>query len=181
MTDQTPADATEWTGYYGTAHHIPADAYTTLPATQDFWIITGPHWSPAWTQYMLGLVTLADVAGVGPARLHRPGVTHELLVVALNPDHGPYNTDTVRANQIHTLRPVNVCEQFIASDDQARNITALCAKACVDGVLSPEPGDGAGILRDGWRHAIKLTLEHPHHGPLATQNGPGHPATPQQS
>lgn len=181
MTDPTPAEATEWTGIYGTAAHIPADAYTDSPATIDFWIITGPHWSPAWTQYMVGLVTLADVDGIDPARLQRPGVTHELLVVALNPDHGPYNADTVRANQIHTLRPVNLCEQFTATDDQARNLTSLCVKACVDGVLSPEPGDGSGIIRDFWHYAIEQTLEHPHHGPLTAQEDTGQPGTTHQT
>ncbi|MDX3748711.1 hypothetical protein [Streptomyces sp. AK08-02] len=163
MTAQKYAETSEWAGIYGTAVRIPADAYTDAPATIDFWIITGPHWSPAWTQYMLGIVTLADVAGVDPARLQRPGVTHELLVVALDPDHGPYDAGKIRASQLHTLRPVNVCEQFTATDGQARDLAVLCAKACVDGHLSPEPGDGAGILRAGWRHSIEQTLEHPHH------------------
>uniref|UniRef100_UPI0007C7DF67 hypothetical protein n=1 Tax=Streptomyces graminilatus TaxID=1464070 RepID=UPI0007C7DF67 len=175
MTDQTPAEATEWTGTYGTAERVPADAYTGSPATIDFWIITGAHWSPAWSQYMLAILSLADIAGVDPARLHRPGVTHELLVVALNPDHGPYDADKVRANQLHTLRPVNVCEQFTTTDHQARDLAALCARACVDGVLSPEPGDGAGILRDGWRHSIEQALEHPRHAPLVATDDPQRP------
>jgi hypothetical protein len=154
----------EITGDYGTAHRIPTAHYREdNPAALDAWIITAACWHPAWSQYLLCLISLADLDDVPPVTKSTPDVTHELLVVALNPDHGPYDASTVRPDGLHHLTPVNIASQFTATDDQARRIAHLCARAVVDGRLTPETGDAPTLIRSWWHVRITQTLEHPHH------------------
>lgn len=168
MTDPTQPD--ELHGAFGTAHRIPRDTYRdSHPAGLDGWVITAPCWHPLWSQYNLGVVSLADVPGVPPAKLQRPGVTHELSVVALNPEHGPYDARKLPADGLHFLTPVNIAEQFTATDDQARNLALLYARAVVDGILCPETADAPDVIRAVWHSSIHQTLAHdqdPHHGHL---------------
>lgn len=156
------------TGTHGTAHRVPPAHYRAdSPAGLDSWVITAPCWHPLWSQYSLSVITLADLPGVPPARKQDPSATHELLVVALNPDHGPYDakTITLTAGGLFFLRPVNIAAQFTATDDQARDLAGLCARAVVDGLLNPETGDAPERIRAAWRWTIRRTLEHPHHTP----------------
>ncbi|MFG2699551.1 hypothetical protein [Streptomyces sp. NPDC048386] len=164
----TPTDPDELTGSFGTARRIPRDAYRgTSPAALDGWVITAPGWHPLWSQYHLGVVTLADVPGAPPANITRPGATHELNVVALNPDHGPHTPTTILANGLRYLTPVNIAEQFTTTDDQARQLAYLCARAVIHGVLNPESADAPERIRAAWHSTIHQTLQHdhaPHHG-----------------
>jgi hypothetical protein len=168
----TPTEPDELTGPFGTAHRIPHTDYRdTQPAGLDSWIITAPCWHPLWSQYNLGVVSLADFPGMPPARRQRPGVTHELSIVALNPEHGPYDARTIsRTGQpLAFLLPVNIAEQFTTTDDHARHLALLCARAVVDGILCPETADAPDRIRAAWRTSIHQTLEHqhdPHHGRL---------------
>lgn len=166
----TPTEPDELTGAYGTARRVPRDRYRdSHPAGLNAWIITAPCWHPIWSQYQLGVVSLADIPGVPPARLQRPGVTHELNVVALNPDHGPYDARHLPDEGLHFLTPVNIAEQFTTTDEQARNLAQLCARAVVDGLLIPETADAPDGIRAAWRSSIHQTLAHdhdPHHGRL---------------
>jgi len=167
MTDQQPD---ELTGALGTAVRVPPANYRDDNlAGLDCWIITAPSWHPVWSQYALAVVSLADFDGLPPAHKKRAGVTHELLVLALNPEHGPYDARTLRTGDLRHLEPVNICEQFTSTDDQARHLAYLCVRAIVDGVLIPETGDAPDRIRAAWRSSIHQTLDHehdPHHGHL---------------
>lgn len=161
--------ADELTGPYGTAARIPPASYAEVsPAALEGWIITAPCWHPLWSQYVLSAITLADVPGVPPARKLREGVTHELMVLALSPDHGPYDAAKIGApGSLRFLTPHNVAEQFTGTDDQARELAALCARAVVDGLLCPETADAPNRIRESWRVAIHQTIDHfrdPNHG-----------------
>lgn len=163
------SEPAEWSGPYGTAKRIPRANYPDTTTTLDAWIITAPIWHPLWSQYMLALITLADVPGMPPAVIERPDATHQVIVMTLNPEHGPYDATTVREDTLRFLRPGNIGEQFTATDDQAREIAALCVRACVDGVLSPETADAPDRIRAAWRSSIQKTVDHdrdPHHGRL---------------
>lgn len=153
-------------GEYGTARRIPHEKYAQAnPAALDGWIITAPCWHPHWSQYRLGIVSLAAFPGLPPAKLQRPDVTHELTVTALDPRHGPYDALDLPADGLHYLTPVNVGEQFTTTDEEARRLGFLCAKAVVDGLLIPETGDAPERLRAAWRWTIRRTLQHPDHTP----------------
>ncbi|MFF5842154.1 hypothetical protein ACFY74_11875 [Streptomyces massasporeus] len=161
----TTPEHDELTGPYGTARRIPRDTYRdSHPAGLEGWIITAPCWHPLWSQYNLGVVSLADIPDLPPANLQRPGVTHELSVVALNPDFGPYDALHLPAHGLRFLTPVNVAEQFTTTDDRARELAALCARAVVHGVLCPETADAPERVRAAWHSSITQTLAHPDHG-----------------
>jgi hypothetical protein len=164
MNPSQPSAPTEFTGPYGTAHRIPhANYHDQNPAALDAWIITADCWHPTWSQYLLAVVTLADIDGIPPANKRGTDVTHELLVIVLNPEHGPYDAATATTKTLQHLTPVNIAEQFTTTDDQARTLTELCARACVDGVLTPENGDAPDRIRAYWRSTIRQTLDHDHH------------------
>jgi hypothetical protein len=105
-----------------TARLLPPGHHADHPAVLAIWIITAPDAHPLWSQYALSAVTLADLPGVPEARKRNDTVTHELTVLALNPDHGPYDNATVE--RMRYLGPVNVVEQFTATDEHARELTA---------------------------------------------------------
>ncbi|MCX4974259.1 hypothetical protein [Streptomyces sp. NBC_00620] len=157
------------TGKYGTVTRVPAETHADNPAALDQWILTAPEWHPIWDQYVIGLISLADLPNTPPPFRQRPGVTHELVVFALNPEHGPHEAATFNSRSLAeaVLTPVNVVEQFTCTDDQARDLVRLCATACVNGVLTPETGDAPDRYRAAWRQSIHQTLNHlldPHHG-----------------
>ncbi|MFC8676741.1 hypothetical protein ACFUEN_29150 [Streptomyces griseorubiginosus] len=162
------------TGPHGSARRIPPASYTAeKPAGVDGWIITAPGYHPLWSQYALGVVSLADIPGVPAANKHRADVTHELHVFAVNPEAGPVDATAIGPDGVPYLTPVNVCEQFITTDDTARRLAFLCVRAVVDGLLNPETGDAPELIRATWSTAIRETLEHPNHpGPVQTDGGP---------
>jgi hypothetical protein len=158
-----------YTGQHGTAHRIPAATYTSTPATLDAWILTAPGYHPAWTQYLLALVTLADMPGIPTAHKQRPDTTHELIVMTLDPHPRPYDAPTLHPENLRFLLPVNISEQVTATDDQARELTALCARAVCEGLLNPETADAPTAIRARWSSTIQQTIAHdrdPHHGRL---------------
>lgn len=158
------------TGAFGAAHRIPPGHYQgSHPAGLDSWIITAPAWHPHWSQYNLGVVSLAAIPGLPPANLQRPHVTHELSVVALDPRHGPYDANDLPDGGLRFLLPPNIAEQFTTTDAQARRLALLCARAVVDGLLCPETAGAAERIRAAWHSSIHQTLAHdhdPHHGRL---------------
>jgi hypothetical protein len=154
-------------GAFGAAHRIPATNFPDNKTTLDAWIITAPYWHPLWSQYVLAVITLADLPGVPPAHKERPDVTHQVLVMTLDPNSGPYDAATV--TELHFLQPGNIAAQFTTTDDQARDLAPLCVRAVVDGLLTPETADAPAKTRAAWRQVIHQTLEHhrdPHHGRL---------------
>jgi hypothetical protein len=153
----------ELTGSYGTARRIPRTNYD-VQATLDCWIITAPAWHPIWSQYALGLVSLADIPDLPPANRQRADVTHELHVVALNPEYGPYDARAIGTGDLRYLTPVNIAEQFVATDEQACQLAQLCVRGVVDGLLVPETADAPERVRAAWHSSIHKTLAHPDHG-----------------
>lgn len=171
----------ELTGDLGTARRVPDGAFADRPAALTLWIITAPAWHPLWSQYSLSVVSLADIPGTPPAIKKFPGATHELLVMALNPDHGPYDAHTVRSDTLHHLTPINIAEQFTTTDTQAQQLATLCVRAVVDGRLNPETADAPERIRASWSQAIEETLDHASHdrpgsdAPTAPAPAPGEP------
>lgn len=134
----------------------------------DGWIVTAPIWHPLWSQYFIGLIDLADRPDCPPAILHRPGMTHEVAVMSLSPDHGPYDADLIGDRQTMVyLAPANVVEQFATEDDRAREVITLLVQAVLNGMLSPEASESPEAIRLAWAQSIHQTLDHyrdPHHG-----------------
>jgi hypothetical protein len=161
-------------GPYGTVHPVPhpepnepglADASrAALRVCLSTYLIDAPAYHPAWTQYVMSVVTLRDEPGVEPAVRKFPEATHEILVLALNPETGPQTVETMighcRTGRLPFLRPVNIAEQIEATDDEAEAVAWLAARAVVHGHLSPEPPFGYESLRAQWHAACTKTLAH---------------------
>ncbi len=126
-------------------------------ATVAFWFIHAPGQSPAWDKYGLGVVHLRDVPGQSRPPVRRfPSMTHEVLLVAYDPQRDPQATDPESWSPLH---PVNLCEQVaLPGDAAAAELLDLCARAVVAGVLWAEaPLAGQ---REPWRSALAQTASH---------------------
>lgn len=141
---------------------------TAVPITLDpdnprhgtaWWLLTGP-WHPLWTQFTLSVIPLRDTPGLPPAKLHYPGATHELLVMALNPCHIHTPQGLANDQPLHYLEPYGVrgtCQIYAlltAADEELPAIAEACAKACISGELSPLPGPDPAQDRAAWANYI---------------------------
>lgn len=127
------------------------------------WLLTAPAAHPAWSQYSLQVVSLAPFEGLPTATLKFPGATHELMLVVIDPKAGPFTEARIRAGDwpgLPFLVPVNVCEQFEATDDEMRSLAALCARGVVNGTLWPETADAPSRVREAWLGSMVRTLAH---------------------
>jgi hypothetical protein len=160
-------------GPYGEVVHVPmldesADydpkARAALATHRGTWLIDAPVYHPAWSQYVLHVISLADAPDVPPATLKFVGATHELLLVAIDPGPGRQTVETVQGHcltgKLPFLTPVNIAEQFECTDDEIRQVAWLCARAVVQGFLNPETGDGPARVRESWLQACVKTLAH---------------------
>lgn len=133
--------------------------------TVTWWLLTG-DWHPIWPQFVISVVTLADQPGRPPAKLHFPGATHELVVMALNPGEPPvrHSPLTLTSGGIRAvggwLEPVDVVHQFTATDAEMTQLADLCAWGCVVGGLTPSTDDAREVLREHWLQACVKTLAH---------------------
>lgn len=157
-------------GKYGRADRVPLSNFPDAPAQLISWIVTAPGWNRFWSQYMIAVVSLADFPGHEPAHLQYPEATHELLVIALNPDHGPYHAETTtQDNPVKYMLPYNVVEQFTTTDERAIEICHGLTHAVVEGMLCPETIESPTAVKGSWARAISRTLDHyrdPSHGHL---------------
>lgn len=148
----------KYEGVCGDALRIPDDRLGS-GFTVACWIVTAPVFHPLWPQYSVSVVSLREHPEAVPPKLHRPGMTHELCVLALNPEHGPYGNDT-RTEDLRYLTPVNIAEQFTATDEIAARLCQLSVRAVCDGLVSPETADAPERIRAQWRHMLEATLDH---------------------
>lgn len=126
-------------------------------ATVACWWLDCPGQSPAWRHYLLAVVHLRPIEGQEHAPVVTvPGSTHELMVVALDPDRGPNPEDTETWGY---LRPTNVVEQLeLPDDDAASQLAHLSAQAVVDGVLWAEPPLSGQV--EPWRTSMIQSAAH---------------------
>jgi hypothetical protein len=153
-------------GPYGFAERFPFDATDPRAAqTVAYWLITAPSFHPVWSQYVLACVRLDDdVEGFPPPNRKFDGATHEILLVALDPTDGPVDMAAMDryalSGQLPILTPVNICEQFTATDAEMRELAQLAAHGVVAGALNPETGDAPTRIREQWLSAMVKTLAH---------------------
>lgn len=163
--DQMPNGmSTSFHGPYGTALRLDIPDRPEAAQTVDHWLITAPPYHPLWSQYVLCVVRLDDLPGWPAPYRQFEGATHELIVVTLNPEHGPYDVDKMagyaNAAKLPILTPVNIAHQLTASDDELREVAALAAWAVVNGHLNPETADAPERIRRAWLASLTKTLAH---------------------
>jgi len=148
-------------GAAGTATRLHPDLAgaerTEQAATVACWWLDCPGQSPAWRHYLLAVVHLRPIDGQehDPV-ITVPGATHEVMVVALNPEANPDPEDTATW---WFLRPHNVMEQIELPDDEAAiQLAEHAAHAVVKGVLWAEPPLSGQV--EPWRTSILKTAAH---------------------
>lgn len=161
----------EFRGAWASAHELPSmpprEGMPEQVATLSHWFVHAPAAHPLWPQYLFFCVHLRDVEGQSRPPFRRwPDASHELLLLALNPELGPWAPETFAEKMLAPravsawLSPPNVVEQLrAATDPQAVELTVLLAHALVDGHVPIEPDD----VRNGrarWREVIDSTMQH---------------------
>ncbi len=150
-------------------HDIKDPANT---ATLSSWLIFAPGQTPAWSHYIVFGFHLRDIPGAKPAMKRDPRATHEVMILALNPDMGPGITvenftdrqDLCRAKGTGWfLKPANLAKQFEGTDEELIKLTDLLAKRVVEGALPAEPPLSGG---DYWTPYLQHTLLEMRSGPV---------------
>lgn len=152
-------------GPHGKAELIEIPVTPQAAETVCAWLITSPGWHPFWEHYVFTVVRLTDDMPGFPAPHHEfEGTTHEMLMVALNPDEGPFDAEKIKGyfedGGLPYLTPVNVCEQFIATDEEMLELTLWGVRAIVNGQMSPEPPFSASTHSKNWLVSMTKTLAH---------------------
>lgn len=151
----------EFSGVAGTAFTVELPPPDDRPnpnsvASLGRWNLTLPNQHPFWDRYVLCLCHLRDCAGLSPAIKHRPGVTHEIAVFAIDPD---FPESAFQNGGVCVLEPVNYCCQFDSpSDQKAYDIAQAMVQQLVDGQPLAEPSGVTGA-RDLFDQAVAAMLE----------------------
>jgi hypothetical protein len=138
-------DVTERARKFGT--ECPQD-----DASIAVWFVHAPWMAPlcAWHWHYVGLIHLRDLPGQSKPAVHTlAGSTHELIVLALDPQFKP-DLNAAEWEQPKFLSPVSIVQQFIAANDaEALKRIEEGLALCVEGRLSLE-SDG----RLPWRNLL---------------------------
>jgi hypothetical protein len=133
-------------------------------SAMDMYLVHIPSAHPLWPSYWLTGVHLRDVPGQDkPPHKQFQNASHELLLVALNPECGPYTqenmVDKIKAGG-HWLTPVNMVQQTEdLTDEQFNTLLLDVLKALLYGLLPAEPDDYIGS-HDRWAECVRQTALH---------------------
>lgn len=156
-------------GAHGRAERVPLGDGPEWAETVCSWLLTAPWAHLLWSQYNLVVVRLRDgVPGFPPPKRQFDGATHELIVVALNPEHGDarglFTPAALRGFTdgpgLPMLTPANIAEQIEATDAEAAELAELAARAVVNARLCPETDDAPDRIRMDWKASLVKTLAH---------------------
>ena len=111
------------------------------------WLINVPGCHPFWSWWIVSAVHLRPIEGVKPARLQRPTSTHELMILALNPECGEPDPNDYHAwvdrqraeKRAHFMTPADLSHQVdAATDEMVTEVCRLLVKAFCDGGSGPD-------------------------------------------
>lgn len=112
------------------------------PAALDLWLVHAPAAHPFWKYFIVSAVSLADAPNTPPAVVARPGATHELMVIALDPTFTPEQAWCSEGEERWSrfmLRPLNLAAQVVdLTDEQMNELAYLFVRACCYGQASPD-------------------------------------------
>jgi hypothetical protein len=100
------------------------------------WFIYCPTAHPLWYAYLLSVIHLREIPDMPPPIIYLPGATHEIILVAMDPEYNPSQSPNPYP---YRLVPTNFVAQFIAeSDGEARKKCMVALAEIVKGLLSPD-------------------------------------------
>lgn len=133
-------------------HNNPDDS------TVNGWIVNAPWSHPIWPNVAVLCIHLRDQPNqTQPPVKHLEGATHEIIVLALDPDHVP----EIDGERLRFLQPSNFVGQFKTTDDDAAAaiIDTMVARICA-GTLNPDTDaqtQWVGLFGD---HCFKPMFKH---------------------
>jgi hypothetical protein len=103
------------------------------------WVIEAPWAHPAWHSYSLCLLHLRPLADKRPTTFYLDDATHEIWLMAMNPDKDRNSLIADGITRGHWLSPLNFVAQFIEiSDELAFERIRKTVQLVCDGKLSPD-------------------------------------------
>lgn len=132
------------------------------------YLITAQGQAP-WDQYLLAAIRLTEAEGWPAPVLQFDGATHEIMMLALDPDKGPYAPGDMETRfgpgapedgKLPVLIPINVAVQFTATDGEMETLLQYAALGVVKGRLPAEPMFGQQSHHDQWLGTLVKTLAH---------------------
>jgi hypothetical protein len=124
------------------------------PACLAGWLVDRPGAHPWWHNYIVAVVHLRDVPGVGAAKKQYPEAAYEFQIVTVNPEECPVPDPD--AGHWPFLIPPDVIHQFHGvKDEDAVRICELAVSAIADGLLSPDSD-----FRSAWKASLETTVRH---------------------
>lgn len=149
-----PTKRPDRTGHHGRAWQCshPDDAQS--PASIAAWLVHPSRAHPDWSYWLIGAIALDPARGVDRHALQFAEATHELAIVALNPEH-PL-PDPVRWQDAAYVEPPEIkCQVELPArtgDHAARNMVVMMVRAIIEQGMSPD-----GCNRNYWYSAINRT------------------------
>ena len=154
-------------GPYGKAEEIEVPDDPRNKATLAHWLVTAPAYHPFWSQYVVLVLSLADMEGIPPAKKKFQGATHELMELALEPneDHAPHTAASLveryhAGKTLPFLQPINQALQFEGTDEEIIALGRWAVWGIMNGQLNAETADAPDRIREQWEIALGKTLKH---------------------
>lgn len=122
------------------------------------WILHAPGSHPFWTWYLLMGTSLRETPTLPPSFRHFPGATHELIVLALHPEHEPPRPTgkfSERGRLVYLMPPDQCHQTMHVTDEQFTEMVGLFAKAVAEGYLVPDQDH-----RQAWAESMAQTTDH---------------------
>lgn len=120
------------------------------------WLVRCPGAHPFWSFHTIQAISLAEhPEQPNPPFLRFPGATHELMVLALNPEHDAGIDPDVMESMKWMVPPDFAGQAILPSDAHAKELVEFAARACCDGVIVPDSD-----FRAHWQGMLDRTAEH---------------------
>ena len=112
------------------------------------YLVESKRFHPHWSQWVVTAISLADVPGVPPANKDTPDMTHEILIISVNPD--VYLDPDVVPTEQWMMAPVDLVKQVsLPSDDEAKYVLKRIINQIASGRMSPDQD-----YRNAWKSVI---------------------------
>lgn len=135
-------------GATGAAWEVPNPTAEVLAIRPDWtgclgtWVVHPAVTPMPWHHYVVSVIHLRPIPGVRPAHIRRPGATHEMIIVALDPSAAPMPLTPMTDPDAYAgshLSPPNLTHQLVgATDEQARWLLRTLVDAIVGKGINPE-------------------------------------------
>jgi hypothetical protein len=120
------------------------------------WLLFAPTAHPFWNFHVITVAHLLPIEGVKDAHVQFPGASHEMLVLALDPETEDAIDPADAATQKQWMQPPDAVVQFIvANDEQACAVARFSAQAVTQGLIAPDSD-----FRQAWEVGVAATAEH---------------------